>query len=192
MGRIFKDIFDYTLAFVLIILLLPLIFILILISTFSTGKFGVFTQERVGKDGKVFRIYKIRSMDVQSGDVITAEDDPRVTKFGHFIRKTKLDELAQLFNILKGDMSFVGPRPDVVGYADKLEGKDRIILSVKPGITGPATLYYKNEEHLLAEQEDKQKYNDEVIWPNKVRINRQYLENWYFLADMKIIFKTIF
>ncbi len=192
MGRIFKDIFDYTLAFVLIILLLPLIFILILISTFSTGKFGVFTQERVGKDGKVFRIYKIRSMDVQSGDVITAEDDPRVTKFGHFIRKTKLDELAQLFNILKGDMSFVGPRPDVVGYADKLEGKDRIILSVKPGITGPATLYYKNEEHLLAEQEDKQKYNDEVIWPNKVRINRQYLENWSFLADMKIIFKTIF
>jgi len=177
---------------VLIIILLPLIFVLILISTISTGKFGVFTQERVGKDGKVFRIYKIRSMDVQSGDVITAEDDPRVTKFGHFIRKTKLDELAQLFNILKGDMSFVGPRPDVVGYADKLEGKDRIILSVKPGITGPATLYYKNEEHLLAEQEDKQKYNDEVIWPNKVRINRQYLENWSFLADMKIIFKTIF
>ena len=192
MGRIFKDIFDYTLAFVLIIILLPLIFVLILISTISTGKFGVFTQERVGKDGKVFRIYKIRSMDVQSGDVITAEDDPRVTKFGHFIRKTKLDELAQLFNILKGDMSFVGPRPDVVGYADKLEGKDRIILSVKPGITGPATLYYKDEEHLLAEQEDKQKYNDEVIWPNKVRINRQYLENWSFLADMKIIFKTIF
>lgn len=192
MGRIFKNIFDYTLAFVLMILLLPLIFILILISTFSTGKFGVFTQERVGKDGKIFRIYKIRSMDVQSGDVITAEDYPRVTKFGHFIRKTKLDELAQLFNILKGDMSFVGPRPDVVGYADKLEGEDRVILSVKPGITGPATLYYKNEEHLLAEQEDKQKYNDEVIWPNKVRINRQYLENWSFLADMKIIFKTIF
>lgn len=192
MEKLIKIIFDYLLAFFLLIFLLPLLLILVLISTVSTGKFGLFSQARVGKNGKVFRIYKIRSMDVQSGDVITAENDPRITKFGHFIRKTKLDELTQLFNILKGEMSFVGPRPDVLGYADKLIGDDRIILSVKPGITGPATIYYRDEEHLLAMQDDKQKYNDEVIWPDKVKINKSYLENWSFVSDMKIIFKTVF
>ena len=191
MEKIFKVIFDYLLAVFLLILLLPLLLILVVISTLSTGKFGVFSQTRVGKNGKVFRIYKIRSMDVQRGDVITAENDPRITKFGHFIRKTKLDELTQLINIVKGEMSFVGPRPDVLGYADKLTGSDRIILSVKPGITGPATIFYRNEEHLLAMQKEKKKYNDEVIWPNKVKINREYLENWTFLNDIKIVIKTL-
>jgi lipopolysaccharide/colanic/teichoic acid biosynthesis glycosyltransferase len=191
MEKFIKVLFDYSLAIFLLILLLPLLLILITISTLSTGKFGLFSQARVGKNGKVFRIFKIRTMDVQSGDVITAEDDPRITKFGHFLRKTKLDELTQLFNIVKGEMSFVGPRPDVLGYADKLVGDDRIILSVKPGITGPATIFYRNEEHLLAMQDDKKKYNDEVIWPNKVKINREYLENWTFADDIKIIIKTV-
>ena len=192
MEKFIKDIFDYILAILLLILLFPLLVILVIISTVSTGKFGLFSQSRVGRNGKVFRIFKIRSMDVQSGDVITAENDPRITKFGHFIRKTKLDELTQLFNIVKGDMSFVGPRPDVLGYADKLIGDDRIILSVKPGITGPATIFYRNEEHLLALQKDKKKYNDEVIWPNKVKINKEYLESWSFVNDIRIIIKTVF
>ncbi len=172
--------------------LLPLLILLILLATISTGKFGVFTQERVGKNANIFKIYKIRSMVVQKGDVVTAENDPRITKFGHLIRMTKLDELLQVVNILKGDMSFVGPRPDVKGYADKLQGDDRIILTVKPGITGPATLYFRNEEELLAEQVDKIKYNDEVIWPKKVQINKEYLNNWSFMTDMKILFATIF
>ena len=131
-------------------------------------------------------------MVVQKGDFVTAENDPRITNFGYFIRKTKLDELPQLFNILKGDMSFVGPRPDVVGYADKLQGDNKIILSVKPGITGPATIFYRNEEHLLALQDNKNEYNDKVIWPNKIAINKEYLENWSFLKDVKILFRTVF
>jgi lipopolysaccharide/colanic/teichoic acid biosynthesis glycosyltransferase len=187
-----KNIFDYFLSFLLLVFLSPILVLLIVFSSFSTRKFGIFSQERIGKNGKVFRIYKIRSMYVQSGDVITASNDPRITKFGHFVRMTKLDELPQLINILMGDMSFVGPRPDVKGYADKLEGKDKIILSVKPGITGPATLYYRNEEELLAKQENKDKYNDEVIWPNKVKINREYLENWSSSKDFDILLKTLF
>ena len=190
MEKLLKILFDYSLAFLLLLVLFPLITILVILSTISTGKFGVFSQERVGKGGAIFRIFKVRSMDVQSGDVITAENDPRITRFGHFIRITKLDELLQLFNIIKGDMSFVGPRPDVIGYADKLVGDDRIILSVKPGITGPATIFYRNEEHLLVGKKDKNKYNDEVLWPNKVKINKEYLENWSFVADMKILVRT--
>ena len=190
MGKLLKIVFDYLLAFFLVLVFFPLLIILIIISTISTSRFGVFSQERVGKDGEVFMMYKVRSMDVQSGDVITAENDPRITRFGHFIRITKLDELLQLVNIIKGDMSFVGPRPDVVGYADKLVGNDRIILTVKPGITGPATLFYRNEEQLLVGKTDKKKYNDEVIWPKKVKINREYLDNWTFVTDMKILFRT--
>ena len=190
MGKLLKILFDYTLAIFLLMVLSPLLIVLIILSTISTSRFGVFSQERVGKEGAVFRMYKVRSMDVQSGDVITAENDPRITRFGHFIRITKLDELLQLFNIIKGDMSFVGPRPDVIGYADKLVGDDRIILSVKPGITGPATLFYRNEEHLLVGKKDKKKFNDEVIWPNKVKMNREYLENWSFISDIKILIKT--
>ena len=187
-----KSLFDYILAFFILMWLLPLLILLVLMATISTGKFGIFTQERVGKNANIFKIYKIRSMIVQKGDVVTAENDPRITKFGHLIRMTKLDELLQVINILKGDMSFVGPRPDVKGYADKLKGDDRIILTVKPGITGPATLYFRNEEELLAKQVDKIKYNDEVIWPMKVQINREYLNNWSFITDMQILFATIF
>ena len=107
-------------------------------------------------------------------------------------RKHKLDELPQLLNVFKGDMSLVGPRPDVAGYADALIGKDRVILDVRPGITGPATLKYKNEEALLMEQEDPQTYNDLVIWKDKVEINKNYLENWSLIGDIRIIIKTFF
>ncbi len=170
------------------------ILILILLATFSTGKFGLFKQERIGKEAAIFNMYKIRSMKSEEGSdlSITVAGDKRITGFGKFLRKFKLDELPQLFNVLTGNMSFVGPRPDVKGYADQLNGKDRIILKVKPGITGPATIRFKNEEEILAKQQDPKKYNDEVIWPEKVRINIQYIENWTLWKDIKYIFKTIF
>lgn len=139
-------------------------------------------------------MYKIRTMRGGSDDddFITIKNDKRITSFGKFLRLFKLDELPQLFNVLIGNMSFVGPRPDVTGYADKLKGEDRIILTVKPGITGPATIKYKHEEVLLEDQKNPKKYNDEIIWPEKVNINKQYIINWSFILDIKYIYKTIF
>ncbi len=128
----------------------------------------------------------------ENGNYITMKNDSRITSFGRFLRKFKLDEIPQIFNVLFGTMSFVGPRPDVKGYADLLQGKDRIILSVKPGITGPATLKFKEEESLLEKQENPKKYNDEVIWIEKIEINKKYIENWTFIGDVKYILKTIF
>ena len=122
---------------------------------------------------------------------MTQIGDPRITRLGLFFRKTKIDELPQLWNVLIGQMSFVGPRPDVLGYADRLQGEDRIILSIRPGITGPAQLAYKNEEEVLANQNDPVKYNDEIIWPDKVRINREYIGNYSFFKDFYYIWKTI-
>ena len=131
--------------------------ILITLATISTKKFGLYKQKRIGFKGKPFVMYKIRSMRISEDMTqITLKNDHRITLFGHFLRQHKLDELPQLFNVFKGDMSLVGPRPDVAGYADALTGKDRVILDVRPGITGPATLKYKNEEALLLEQEDPQ------------------------------------
>ena len=125
-------------------------------------------------------------------NTITSSNDHRIYPFGKFLRRYKLDELPQLWNVLIGDMSFVGPRPDVSGYADELSGEDRIVLSVRPGITGPASIYFKNEEELLAGIDDIKRYNDEVIWPRKVELNRQYIENYSFIKDIKYIFITIF
>ncbi len=125
-------------------------------------------------------------------DSITLENDPRINNYGKILRRTKLDELPQLWNVLIGDMSLVGPRPDVPGYADKLEGEDRIILSIRPGITGPATLKYRNEEEILAEKGDPWRYNDEVIWKDKVEINKMYIKNWSFKNDIRILLDTFF
>lgn len=187
-----KTLFDYLLALILLPFIIPVVFILIIFSTIDTNEIGLFTHQRVGKNGKLFSIYKIRSMKGNTDSDITLSDNPQITRFGKFIRKTKLDELPQLFNILSNQMSFVGPRPDVPGYADKLKGNDRIILSVKPGITGPAQLAYKNEEVLLSLQENPLQYNDEIIWPDKVRINKAYVENWSFLNDLTYLYKTVF
>jgi lipopolysaccharide/colanic/teichoic acid biosynthesis glycosyltransferase len=123
---------------------------------------------------------------------ITLKGDSRVTMFGNFLRRFKLDELPQLYNVFIGDMSLVGPRPDIIGYADKLEGKDRIILTIKPGITGPATLAFRNEESILSNQDDPFAYNNEVIWLKKIELNRQYVENWSLKKDINYIFQTIF
>lgn len=163
------------------------------LATLDTRKNGFFTQERVGRNKMIFQVIKIRTMCEVPGvkTTVTTGIDQRITRLGRFWRRTKIDELPQLINVLKGDMSFVGPRPDVPGYADKLKGKDRIILSVRPGITGPATLKYRDEEALLAEQNNPEQYNDEVLWPDKVRLNREYVENWSFFGDLRYIWLTI-
>lgn len=164
-----------------------------ILATCSTKKFGLFSQNRVGENGKLFKIFKIRTMKVHipKEDFITLKNDDRITSFGKFLRLFKLDELPQMVNVLIGDMSLVGPRPDVPGYADKLIGDDRIILTVKPGITSPATLKFKNEENLLSKQKNPKKYNDEVIWPEKIKINKQYILEWSLINDIKCIVKTI-
>lgn len=142
----------------------------------------LFKQTRIGKNGVPFVIYKIRS--IPKGATIP-------NAWGRFLRSTKLDELPQIINILKGEMTLVGPRPDVLGYADKLEGEDRIILTLKPGITGLASLKYRNEEQLLAQQLNPQEYNDEIIWPDKVRINKWYAEHRTILMDLQLLFYTL-
>ena len=152
----------------------------------------VFRQKRVGRNGVLFTIYKFRTMEVNhSGSSVSVAGEARITPLGATLRKYKLDELPELWNVLKGDMSFVGPRPDVPGYADKLEGTERDVLRLKPGITGPASLKYRNEEELLATVEYPQRYNDEVIFPDKTRLNLYYLNNYSFVKDLQMIFCTI-
>ena len=158
------------------------------------GKF-LFKQERIGQYGKKFYIYKIRTMKSGYGnnnDFVTTARDERITPFGKFLRKTKIDEIVELINVLKGEMSLVGPRPDVSGYADMLQGEDRKILELRPGITGTASLKYINEEELLAKVDNPQQYNDEIIYPDKVKINLEYYCNRTFWGDLLIIFKTLF
>jgi len=128
----------------------------------------------------------------QPGTTVTKRGDPRITRLGAFFRRTKIDELPQLWNVLIGQMSFVGPRPDVPGFADKLTGNEREVLKLRPGITGPATLKYRNEEELLAAQSDPEKYNREVIFPDKVRINLDYMRNWSLRKDISYIWQTVF
>ena len=188
-----KRIFDIVAAFLGLLLFLPVILVIaMLIKIKMPGKI-FFVQERVGKDGKLFKLIKFRTMiESHSGEVITVKGDKRVTPLGAWLRKYKLDELPELWNVLKGDMSFVGPRPDLPGYADKLTGEAREILKLRPGITGPATLKYINEEEILASVEDPLKYNDEVIFPDKVRINLEYLRNQSFFGDIRLILKSVF
>lgn len=151
-----------------------------------------FRQRRIGQYGRPFFLIKFRTMRAHSeSSYVSVAGDSRITPLGTFLRRYKIDELPELWNVLIGDMSFVGPRPDVPGYADELQGEERRILELKPGITGPATLKYRNEEELLAVQADPQTYNDEVIWPDKVRINLQYLQERTFFGDIKIILQTL-
>jgi lipopolysaccharide/colanic/teichoic acid biosynthesis glycosyltransferase len=187
-----KRMFDFLFSLIGMVLLTIPIVILGIIASISTKKNGIFKQERIGQYGKIFNILKIRSMIANNmANHITVKNDKRITNFGKFIRKYHLDELPQIYNVFIGEMSFVGPRPDVKGYADKLKGDDRIILSVKPGITGPATLAFRNEEELLAKQENVKKFNDEVLWVKKVALNKQYIKNWSLLNDIKYILKTL-
>jgi lipopolysaccharide/colanic/teichoic acid biosynthesis glycosyltransferase len=189
-----KRIFDFFSSFIGLIILLPLlIFVSLAIKIGSSGPI-FFSQKRVGRDGKLFTLVKFRSMTVQqdSSNTATARGDVRITKIGAFLRKYKLDELPELWNVVMGEMSLVGPRPDVPGYADRLKGTDINMLKLRPGITGTASLKYANEEEILAAKEDPQKYNDEVIFPDKVKLNLEYYEKQSLWLDIKIIFATIF
>ncbi len=189
--HLIKRIFDVVLSVLLLPVFIIPILTLILIATINTKQSGLFIQQRIGINGKPFSFYKIRSLKgINHSDSIAIDLDQ--TTFGKWLRKTKLDELPQLFNVLNGTMSWVGPRPDIPGYADVLEGEDRIVLSAKPGITGPATIKYKNEDQLLLQQQDPLVYNDTVIWPDKVAINKKYLQEWSFKKDLGYLWKSVF
>ena len=188
-----KLFFDRIMSFIGLILLSPVFLVVtLLIKIKMPGGPVIFKQKRVGQHGRLFIMYKFRSMIVShSGSSVSVKGESRITPLGIKLRKYKLDELPELWNVLIGDLSFVGPRQDDPGYADKLEGDDRRMLLLKPGITGPASLKYRNEEELLAEQENPLKYNDEILFPDKVKINIEYLDNWSFWNDIKIIIYTV-
>ena len=176
----------------LLVLWPVLLIVAILVRIKMPGGPVIFTQKRVGRNGKLFTMYKFRSMTVgHGGSSVSVAGESRITPLGAKLRHYKLDELPELWNVLIGDMSFVGPRPDVPGYADQLKGDDREVLKLRPGITGPASLKYRNEEDLLAKQADPQRYNDEVIFPDKVRINLYYLHHYSFIKDIQMIFCTV-
>lgn len=190
---IIKYLFDRIASFIGLIVLSPIMLIVaILIRIKMPGGPVLFKQERVGKDGKLFTMVKFRSMTVNhGGSSVSVAGENRITPLGAKLRKYKLDELPELWNVLKGDMSFVGPRPDVPGYADQLQGDDREVLRLRPGITGPASLKYRNEEEFLAKVDDPIRYNNEVIFPDKVRINRYYMHHYSFWMDIRMIFATV-
>jgi len=173
-----KYLFDTFLALFLLAFLGWLILLCLILASVDTLSFGLFLQKRIGQYGKPFNIFKIRTINDKTG---------HISKFGMFLRKSKIDELPQLVNILFGQMSFVGPRPDIPGYYDKLEGEDRKILELKPGLISKAALKYYNEEALLKKQADPLKYNDEIIFPDKVRMNLEYYYNRSFAEDLRIL-----
>ncbi|MCM1066944.1 MAG: sugar transferase [Muribaculaceae bacterium] len=188
-----KFIFDRLAALFGLLVLWPVLLVVaILIRIKMPGGPVIFKQKRVGRDGRLFTMYKFRSMTVgHGGSSVSVAGESRITPLGAKLRHYKLDELPELWNVLIGDMSFVGPRPDVPGYADSLTGESRDVLKLRPGITGPASLKYRDEEDLLARQSDPQKFNDEVIFPDKVRINLYYLHHYSFVKDIQMIFCTV-
>ena len=205
---ILKWIFDRVVALIGLLFLWPVLLVVaILVKVKMPGGPAFFVQKRVGKGGKLFNCHKFRTMTVKhNGSTVSVAGDSRITPFGAVLRHYKLDELPGLWDVLIGNMSFVGPRPDVPGYADKLEGKDRDVLKLRPGITGPATLKYRLEDEMISEYvAQKQKdgdtrpmqviateYNDSVIYPDKVRINCYYYRNYSFFKDIEIILATVF
>lgn len=190
---ILKWIFDRVMALIGLVVLLPVFLVIsILIKIKMPDGPILFRQKRVGKGGRIFTMVKFRSMVVShSGSSVSVAGESRISPLGAKLRKNKLDELPELWNVLIGDMSFVGPRPDVPGFADNLVGEEREILRLRPGITGPASLKYRNEEELLASVDDPIRYNAEVIYPDKVRINLDYLRHWSFARDLKYIVQTL-
>lgn len=204
---VLKWIFDRVAALLGLLVLWPVFIIVwILIRVKMPGGPAIFKQKRVGKDGRLFTCHKFRTMTVKhSGSSVSVAGDSRITPLGAVLRHYKIDELPGLWDVLIGNMSFVGPRPDVPGYADRLVGKDREILKLRPGITGPATLKYRLEDEMISDyvkekqhsgdkrtaQEIAEEYNNKVIYPDKVRINRYYIEHYSFIRDIKIIVCTV-
>lgn len=218
---ILKFLFDRLIAFIGLLFLWPLILITAVLVKIKMPDGPVFfVQKRVGKDGKLFNCHKFRTMSVvHNGSSVSVAGDTRITPLGATLRHYKIDELPELWDVLRGEMSFVGPRPDVPGYADKLTGSDRALLKIRPGITGPATLKYRLEDEMIAafvqqikkenkellksiidapdfsnmsDQKIAEWYNDNVIYPDKVRLNCYYYHNYNFIQDVKMIFATIF
>lgn len=190
--RAVKYIFDRIAAIVALLLMLPIFVIVWLVIKYHDKPDSVlFSQTRIGMNGKPFKIYKFRTMVQNQGSSISVLSDPRITSLGTYLRKYKLDELPELWNIFIGDMSFVGPRPDVPGYADLLQGEARKILELRPGLTGPASLKYFNEAEQFKKGIDYQEYNETVIFPDKVEINLEYYKNYNLITDIVIIFDTL-
>ena len=177
-----KRLFDILFASCSLLLVGGLLLLCLLVASIDTNSFGLFRQNRIGQHGKRFKILKIKSLH---------DTTKKISRLGRFLRASKLDELPQLLNILVGQMSVVGPRPDLPGYADVLEGNERQLLTLKPGLTGLASLKYRNEEQLLATQQNPQNYNDTIIWPDKVRINNWYVTHRTFAMDLRILFHTV-
>lgn len=190
--RVTKRALDLAIAVPALVLLFPVILISWRLAARDTGASGFFRQERVGRRARLFRVIKLRTMRRHSGGTtVTTANDVRITPLGAKLRRWKLDELPQLINVVRGEMSIVGPRPDVPGFLDRLEGADRVLLELRPGMTGPATLKYRNEEEVLAAQPDPERYNAEVIWPDKVRINLEYMRDWSVLGDFRCMIATV-
>ena len=183
---------DFILAIALLGMTWWIILLAWAVACISTGRNGFFFQVRIGRWGKPFKVIKIRTMRPSATirTTNTTSKDPRITTFGAWLRRYKIDELPQLFNVLVGQMSFVGPRPDVPGFADRLEGDARAILSLRAGVTGPATLHFRHEEELLADQEDPDAYNRNVIFPKKVELNLEYIRKYSIWSDFKYIIQT--
>ena len=204
---ILKYIFDKVVALIGLVVLWPVLLIVaILVKVKMPGGPAFFVQKRVGKDGKLFDCHKFRTMTVKhNGSTVSVAGDNRITPLGAKLRHWKLDELPGLWDVLRGKMSFVGPRPDVPGYADKLTGDDRDVLKLRPGITGPATLKYRLEDEMISEyvaqkqkngdarpmQEIAVEYNDTVIYPDKVRLNCYYYRHYSFIKDIQMIVCTV-
>ena len=213
---ILKLIFDKVVSLVGLIVLSPILLIVALLIKWKMPGPILFCQQRVGRYGRIFTVYKFRTMTVKAeaavasrnseATSIASQEQSRITPLGEKLRRYKLDELPELWNVLKGDMSFVGPRPDVPGYADQLQGEDREVLLLRPGITGPASLKYRNEEDILEAVDEAlqkgrsglpmgittvQEYNDNVIYPDKVRLNRYYLHHYSFIKDIQMIVCTV-
>ena len=194
-NKIIKRTFDIIVSFVGLLFTWPIIIISAILVRICYKEKGFFIQSRIGKNGKEFKIIKIKTMTSKSdlNTTVTTRNDPRITKLGRILRKTKIDELPQLINVFIGDMSFVGPRPDVKELIYTIPEEIRkVFLSIRPGITGPATIKYRKEEEILSLVEDSEKYNNEVIFPDKVDINLQYIKNYNFFKDIEYILKTIF
>ncbi len=188
-----KRIFDIIASFFGLILLLPLFLVVAIIIKWKMPGPVFFIQKRAGRRGIPFKICKFRSMIVDhGGSTVSVKGEKRITPFGAKLRKHKIDELPELWNVLKGDMSFVGPRPDMPEYAKRLIGEEKKILEMRPGITGPASLKYANEEEILNSVPDPIEYNDEVLWPEKVKINLDYYYHRSFFGDLGLILKTLF
>lgn len=180
---ILKRVFDFLFSFVLLVSIGWVVLLTLFFASIDNQSWGLFFQKRIGQHGKPFMIFKIKTLN---------DTTKRASSFGSFLRKSKLDELPQLINILLGQMSFVGPRPDVPGYYDKLQGENRKILELKPGLTSEASIKYANEEEILNHKEHPLHYNDTIIFPDKVKMNLEYYYKQSFLVDLQILLKTLF